>query len=74
MNAEALELALKKYEGKVKAVIVANFYGTPAKLDKIQDFCEKYNAILIEDAAESLAATYKGKQTGLLENIMRFPF
>ncbi len=64
MDPEALELALKKYEGKAKAVIVANLYGTPAKLDKIQELCEKYNAILIEDAAESLAATYKGKQTG----------
>lgn len=64
MDPAALEKALKKYDGKVKAVIVANLYGTPAKLDEIVSLCEKYNVILIEDAAESLAATYKGKQTG----------
>lgn len=64
MNPEALEVALKKYEGKTKAVIVANLYGTPAKLDEIATLCEKYGVVLIEDAAESLSATYKGKQSG----------
>ena len=64
MDPVALEKALKKYDGKVKAVIVANLYGTPAKLDEIVSLCEKYNVVLIEDAAESLSATYKGKQTG----------
>lgn len=64
MNPDALEIALEKYSGKAKAVIVANLYGTPAKLDEIVDLCEKYNVVLIEDAAESLSATYKGRQTG----------
>lgn len=64
MNPKALELALKKYGSKVKAVIVVNLYGTPAKLDEIKDLCDKYNVVLIEDAAESLSATYKGRQTG----------
>ena len=64
MNPDALEIALEKYKGKVKAVIVANLYGTPAKLDEIKDLCDKYGVILIEDAAESLSATYKGRQTG----------
>ena len=64
MNPDALEIALKKYNGKVKAVIVANLYGTPAKLDEIKDLCDKYGVILIEDAAESLSAAYKGQQTG----------
>ncbi len=64
MDPVALENALKKYDGKVKACIVANLYGTPAKLDEIVSLCEKYNVVLIEDAAESLSATYKGKQTG----------
>lgn len=64
MDPVALEIALKKYEGQVKAVIVANLYGTPAKLDEIARLCEKYDVVLIEDAAESLSATYKGKQTG----------
>jgi len=64
MDPRALEIALKKYGNKVKAVIVANLYGTPAKLDEIIRLCEKYGVILIEDAAESLSATYKGRQTG----------
>lgn len=64
MNPEALEEGLKKYKGKVKAVMCANLYGTPAKLDEIADLCEKYGVILIEDAAESLSAKYKGIQTG----------
>lgn len=64
MDPEALEIALKKYEGRAKAVIVANLYGTPAKLDEIALLCEKYGVVFIEDAAESLAATYKGRETG----------
>ena len=64
MNPEALEAGLEKYKGKVKAVVVANLYGTPAKLDEITELCDKYDVILIEDAAESLSAKYKGRQTG----------
>lgn len=64
MSPEALEIGLKKYKGKAKAVICANLYGTPAKLDEIAELCEKYGVVLIEDAAESLSATYKGVQTG----------
>lgn len=64
MNPDALEKALKKYKGKVKAVISANLYGTPAKLDEIADLCDRYDVTLIEDAAESLSAKYKGRQTG----------
>ena len=47
-----------------KVVIVVNLYGTPAKLDEIRAICDRYHAVLIEDAAESLGATYKGQQTG----------
>lgn len=64
MDPDALETALKKYNGKAKAVIAANLYGIPAKLDEIVDLCEKYQVVFIEDAAESLSATYKGRQTG----------
>lgn len=64
MNPDALEAGLKKYDSKVKAVVVANLYGTPAKLDEIVELCDRYNVVLIEDAAESLSATYKGRQTG----------
>ena len=64
MDPDALEKALNKYGKKVKAVIVANLYGTPAQLDKIVELCDKYGVVLIEDAAESLSATYKNIQTG----------
>ncbi|MBQ8525167.1 MAG: aminotransferase class I/II-fold pyridoxal phosphate-dependent enzyme [Clostridia bacterium] len=64
MDPEILESAFKKYGSKVKAVIAANLYGTPAKLDEIADICSRYNAVFIEDAAESLSAKYKGRQTG----------
>lgn len=64
MDPVALKIALEKYKGKVKAVVVANLYGTPAKLDEIVALCQEYGVCFIEDAAESLAATYKGKQTG----------
>lgn len=64
MDPRALERALEKYKGKVKAVVVANLYGTPARLDEIAALCEQYGVVLIEDAAESLSAAYKGKQTG----------
>ena len=64
MDPAALEIALKKYQGKAKAVMVVNLYGTPAKLDEIAALCDKYGVVLIEDAAESLSATYKGRQTG----------
>ena len=63
MDPIALEKAFQRYPD-AKAVVVANLYGTPAKMDEIQAICKKYNAVLIEDAAESLGATYKGIQTG----------
>lgn len=63
MDPKALEKAFEKYPNP-KAVIIAHLYGTPAKLDEILKICEEHNVPLIEDAAESLGATYKGKQTG----------
>ena len=64
MDPEALRIALDKYKDRVKAVVVVHLYGVPSKLDEILELCEEYNVQLIEDAAESLSATYKGKQTG----------
>lgn len=63
MDPKALEKAFEKYPD-CKTVVVANLYGTPAKLDEIWEICEAHGATLIEDAAESLGATYKGRQTG----------
>ncbi|WP_442870208.1 DegT/DnrJ/EryC1/StrS family aminotransferase [Butyricicoccus sp. Marseille-Q5471] len=63
MDPRALEKAFVKYP-QCKCVVIANLYGTPAKLDEIRDVCDAHGAVMIEDAAESLSATYKGKQTG----------
>lgn len=63
MDPAALEKAFECYP-EVRVVILVHLYGTPAKLDEIRDICEKHHAILIEDAAESFGATYKGKETG----------
>lgn len=64
MDPVALEKAFELYPD-TKVVVVANLYGTPGKMDEILSICKAHNAILIEDAAESFGATYKGKQTGL---------
>lgn len=73
MDPEALEKAIKKYPN-AKAVIVVHLYGTPAKIDKISEICNKYNIPLVEDAAESLGATYNGKQTGTFGKYGVFSF
>ena len=63
MDPEALKKAFEIYP-EVKLVVLVNLYGTPAKLDQIKAICDRHGAILIEDAAESMGAVYKGKQTG----------
>ena len=63
MDPVALEKAFEMYPD-VKVVVLVHLYGTPAKIDEIKAICQKHNAIIIEDAAESLGATYKGMQTG----------
>lgn len=64
MDPIALERAFELYP-EVKLVVMAHLYGTPAKMDAIRAVCDRYGAIIIEDAAESLGATYKGIQTGV---------
>jgi len=63
MDPAALERAFELYP-ETKVVIAVNLYGTPAKFDEICAIVQKHGAILVEDAAESLGATYKGRQTG----------
>ncbi len=63
MDPVALEKAFQIYPD-VKIVMLAHLYGTPAKMDEILEVCERHGALLIEDAAESFGATYKGRQTG----------
>ncbi len=63
MDPKALEKAFEIYPD-TKYVLLVHLYGVPAKLDEITEICERHGATLIEDAAESFGATYKGKQTG----------
>lgn len=63
MDPVALEKAFEIYPD-VKLVVLVHLYGTPAKMDEIMAICQEHGALLIEDAAESFGATYKGKQTG----------
>lgn len=63
MDPIALEKAFEIYPD-VKIVVLAHLYGTPAKMDELMAVITRHNAILIEDAAESMGATYKGIQTG----------
>ena len=63
MDPVALEKAFELYP-EVKVVVLVHLYGVPAKVEEIKAVCDKYGAVIIEDAAESLGATYKGEQTG----------
>ncbi len=63
MDPTALEKAFELYPD-AKVVVMAHLYGTPAKMDEILEICNRHGAVLVEDAAESLGASYKGKQTG----------
>ena len=69
MCPKALEKAFieaQKENKMPKAVVVVNLYGQSADFDKIKEICDRYNVGIIEDAAESLGATYKGKQSGTI--------
>ena len=63
MDPVALEKAFELYPD-VKLVIAAHLYGFPGKVKELMDVCKKHGALFIEDAAESMGATYKGRQTG----------
>ena len=72
MDPKALERAFEMYPD-VKLVVIAHLYGTPGKIDEIKNICDKHGALIVEDAAESLGATYKTaqgwKQTGSFGDI-----
>ena len=63
MDPASLEKAFEIFPD-VKTVVVAHLYGTPGKIDEISAICHKYGANIVEDAAESFGALYKGVQTG----------
>ncbi|MCI5900057.1 MAG: aminotransferase class V-fold PLP-dependent enzyme [Lachnospiraceae bacterium] len=63
MDPVALEKAFEIYP-EVRVIVVAHLYGTPGKIDGIKAIADRHGAVIIEDAAESMGASYKGKQTG----------
>ena len=63
MDPVALEKAFEIYP-EVKVIVLVHLYGTPAKIDEIRAIADRHGAVIVEDAAESLGATYKGQQTG----------
>jgi dTDP-4-amino-4,6-dideoxygalactose transaminase len=74
IDPKVLEIALTKYGSKVKAVLVVHLYGLSADIDEILIICKKYGVPVIEDAAESLGAYYKGKHTGTFGEFGVFSF
>ena len=73
MDPEALRKAYEKYPNP-KAVVIAHLYGTPAKMDEIMAICKEHGTPIIEDAAEALSSSYKGKQCGRFGDIGIFSF
>lgn len=63
MDSAALEKAFEIYPD-VKLIVVAHLYGTPGKIEEIRAIADRHGALIVEDAAESFCATYKGVQTG----------
>ena len=68
MDPKALEKAFTLYP-EVKLVVLAHLYGTPGKIKEIKNICDKWGALLVEDAAESFGASYQGMQTGMFGTV-----
>ena len=73
MDPEALRKAFDKYP-QCRVVLAVNLYGTPAKLNELRAICKEHNAVLIEDAAESLGSKHEGKHTGTFGDLGVFSF
>ena len=73
MDPVALEKAFELYP-EVRVVVMAHLYGTPAKIEELKAVCDRHHARIIEDAAESMGATYKGVQTGTFGNYNAISF
>ncbi len=63
MDPIALEKAFELYP-EVKIIVLAHLYGFPGKIDEIKRIADNHGAIIVEDAAESMMASYMGKMTG----------
>lgn len=68
MDPAALEKAFEIYP-EVRLIVVAHLYGTPGKIDEIRAIADAHHAMIVEDAAESFGATYKGVQTGMFGTV-----
>lgn len=64
----------KKRTDRTRAIIPVDYTGQPADLDELMDFAREYGLIVIEDAAHSLGATYKGKKVGSIADMTMFSF
>lgn len=67
MDPMALEKAFELYP-EVKVIVVAHLYGTPGKIDEIRAIADRHGTVIVEDAAECMGATYKGRHTGTFGN------
>lgn len=77
MSVSALESAFKRFDSQgrlPKAVIVVNLYGQSADMDSLLDVCNRYSVPMIEDAAESLGAEYKGRASGTFGRLGIYSF
>ena len=63
MDPEALERAFELHP-EAKIVMLVHLYGTPAKIDELRAICDAHGAVIVEDAAESMGASYKSVPTG----------
>jgi len=74
ISPELLRIAIQKAPQKPKALIITHLYGQVCKLDEIIAICKAEDIYLIEDAAESLGATYHGKQSGTFGDMAVYSF
>ena len=73
MDPAALEKAFELYPD-VRVIVVTHLYGTPCKIDEIRQIADRYGAVIVEDAAESLGASYHGRQTGAFGDVSCLSF
>jgi perosamine synthetase len=68
------DLIEKKITSKTKAIMVVHIYGHPCNMDPIWDIAKKHNLLIVEDAAEAMGSSYKGKKCGSLGDVSCFSF
>ena len=78
VDEDTLNISLKAIEKaitpKTKAIIPVHYAGQPCDLDEIHDLAKKHNLKILEDAAHSLPAVYKGKKIGTISDVTCFSF